>query len=328
MHIQAMKAKHDLQLVNTVKQLLEKQGDDVTKFVKQNEQIETQQILIETLSTKLDAVERKNFELAQKAENQNLVNASLNERMEKVEKRNIELDEKVELQIIVNANLNERLDGVVRRNEELFKAIESEKNKNDLKSKEKMKILEEESKKEIDNVVKLLNQIENTQRERMKKSNQHFENIENQLKDHQNKIEALILFSSDLSRLHLTLSHQYFRRNLQKYFTFHEGEYSNTVFSNLVRGEVNTWNDFTKEVTERDQKFNGCNFLQNLKKAINKYSISVYPKNQEHRYALCQSNQFDDLSFNNLKIQCLLHAHYISFKLCNPRSMFNNERGR
>ena len=50
-----MKVKHDLLLVNVVKQLL----DNSTNFDKQSEKYENQKIIIKTISKRLDAVEKK-----------------------------------------------------------------------------------------------------------------------------------------------------------------------------------------------------------------------------------------------------------------------------
>ena len=185
--------------------------------------------------------------------------------------------------------------------------------------------LYEVEKKDVELVgkVEILEKIENSKKEDIAKLKQ---DIENQLKDYKNKIEALTLFSNDLSRLHLTLGHEYFRTNMQQYFIFYEGEYSESdPLSEYVRNEVNKWNDFTKEIKERDEKFDEYEFLKNIKFAINQYSYHVYPKEQENRYALSLLNNFNDLMWNNLKIQSLFTADYISLKVCKTLNMFNNE---
>ena len=90
MHVQSMKAKHELQLINTVKQLLEKQGEYEKNFHKQNEKFETQQTLINTFSSKFEDVKMKNVELAGKVD---ILGGRLNE----VEKKDVELVGKVEI---------------------------------------------------------------------------------------------------------------------------------------------------------------------------------------------------------------------------------------
>ena len=264
MHVQSMKVKHELLLVDVVKQLHDIQGNNSTNFEKQKEKLETQQTLIETLFTRLNAVEKKNAEFVDQVK-------TLNEKLDAVENKNVDLVGQVKTQIAALENQSKKLS-----------------------------LVEKEAKS--------------------------VHTIENQLKNHQNTIKALTLFSSDLSRLHLTLGNQYFLRNLQQYFIFHGGEYSDNNLSNYIRDEVKTWNDFTKEITERDQKqFDGCDFLQNIRKAIFKYSTYIYPKEQTHRYTLCESNKLNKFICNNLKIQCFFNVHYISFKLCDTRIIFNNE---
>ena len=350
-----MKEKHDLQLVNTVKQLLAKQGDNVTSFEKQTEKFENQQTLIKTLSTRLNALESRNIELVEKVESQRVENVRISERLDKVERQNVGLVERVETQNVTYTNLNVKMSSVERKNIDLVgkveildkklelvekdkcrlaEKIESQKtdllklHNKDLKSTEdEIKLLEEKLKSEIENVTKILKErLNETQKSQIEKTNQHLKSIENQFKDYQNKIEALALFSSDLSRLLLTVSHLYFGLNLNQYFLFHEGEYADSWMNGIVDDGIKTWNNFTKEITERDQKFDGCDFLQNLKEAINQYSFFVYPKKQMNRYMLCMSSRFNDLSLdNNLKIRCPFKAHYISLKLCNTQDMLDNE---
>ena len=300
MHVQSMKAKHELQLVNTVKQLLEKQGEYEKNFHKQNEKFETQQTLINTLSSKLEDVEKKDVEFVGKVEN-------LGRRFDADEKKYVEFVGKFEI-------LGGRLDAVEKKDVELVGKV-------DILGRR----LNEVEKKDVELVGRfaILEKIENSKKEDIAKLKQ---DIENQLKDYKDKIEALTLFSNDLSRLHLTLGHEYLRRNLQQYFIFYEGEYSESQSLNeYVRNEVNKWNDFTKEIKERDGKFDEYEFLKNIKFAINQYSDYVYPKKQENRYALSLLNKFNDLRWNNLKIQCLFDADYISLKVCNTLNMINNE---
>ena len=286
-----MKTKHELQLMATVKQLMEKQGENVTNFEKQNKKIEAQQIFF---NTQLEDLERKNAELTGQVESQNVANDHLNEKLNEVERKNVVLDEKVE-------TLSKKLETIEKDN---FKLIEKVKTQNVILEKQN------EAKIELDRKV---DEIEKTKQD-----------IENQLKDHENKIEALTLFSKDLSRLHLTLSHPNIRYNRQQYFFFYEGEYKIDTNED-IRNSALRWNTFTKEITERDEKFDGCEFLQNLKKSIQLYSTSVYPNEHSLRYKLCIMNKFYDLSRNNLKIPWLFNGPYISFKVCNTTKMYRSE---
>ena len=288
-----MKVKHELQLLNTFKQLLAKQENNVIQQNKLNEKFETQQILF---SKKLEDLQKKNIELDSKLDRAEKTNVKLVEKigylgkkLELVEKHNCELVEKIESQNAVLANQ--------------IKQIQS--------TEEKMELLE-----------KKLDEIEKSTNKGFQRSKQE---IENQLKDYENKIEALTLFSNDLSRLHLTIGHWYIQRNYQQYFIFSEGEYSKCNFGETKRIEETTWNTFTKEIAERDKRFDGCDFLRNLKEAITNYSKSVYPKKHYDRYGLCIMNKFNDLWNNNLKIKCSLVSRYISFKICQTIDMFDKE---
>ena len=72
----------------TVKQLMEKQGENVTNFEQQNKKIEAQQILF---NTQLEDLERKNAELTGQVESQNVANVHLNEKLNEVERKNVVL---------------------------------------------------------------------------------------------------------------------------------------------------------------------------------------------------------------------------------------------
>ena len=147
-------------------------------------------------------------------ESQNVVNDHLNEKLNEVERKNVVLDEKVE-------TLSKKLETIEKDN---FKLIEKVKTQNVILEKQN------EEKIELDRKV---DEIEKTKQD-----------IENQLKDHENKIEALTLFSKDLSRLHLTLSHPNIRYNRQQYFFFYEGEYKIDTDED-IRNSALRWNTFT-----------------------------------------------------------------------------------
>ena len=313
MHVQSMKVKHELLLVDVVKQLHNIQGNNSTNFEKQNEKLETQQTLIKTLFTRLNAVEKKNAEFVDQVK-------TLNEKLDAVENKNVDLVGQVKTQIAALENQSKKLSLVEKKNAEFVDQVKT--------LNEKLDAVENKNVDLVGQVKTQIAALENQSKKLslVEKEAKSVHTIENQLKNHQNTIKALTLFSSDLSRLHLTLGDQYFLRNFQQYFIFHGGEYSDSKLSNYIRDEVKTWDDFTKEITERDQKqFDGCDFLQNIRKAIFKYSTYIYPKEQNRRYRLCESNKLNKFIYNNLKIQCSFNVHYISFKLCNTRIIFNNE---